>query len=54
MVCGIGNTLGFIVRTEEQTPDKAHRLDVTWRDYEGQSPLKIFVYVVSESGTVRP
>lgn len=45
----MGNILGFIVKLEEQTPDKAYRLDVTWRDFEGHRPLKVFEVELSGS-----
>ncbi len=38
----IGKWLGFIVKSEESTPDGAYRIDVTWRNYEGHSPIKVF------------
>jgi hypothetical protein len=49
MICKIGEVLGFIVKTEESTPDRTYRHDVTWRDYEAHSPLKVFEVEVSHS-----
>lgn len=49
MLCEIGGTLGFVSRAEEQTPDKAYRCDVTWRDYEHHSPSKVFEIELSKS-----
>jgi len=42
MICKLGEMLGFYVKREDQTPDGAYRCDVTWRDYEGHAPLKVF------------
>lgn len=50
MIKEIGEALGFYVKTEEYTPDKVHRLDVTWRDHPTHSPLK--VWEVERSGNV--
>lgn len=49
MLCEIGRTLGFFTRTEEETPDKAYRCDVTWRDYEHHSPNKVFEIELSKN-----
>ncbi len=49
MLCDIGETLGFIAKTDDETPDKAYRCDVTWRDYEGHSPLKVFQVELSRN-----
>lgn len=49
MLCDIGETLGFVAKTDEETPDKAYRCDVTWRDYEGHSPLKVFEVELSRN-----
>lgn len=49
MLCEIGRTLGFVTRTEEETPDKAYRCDVTWRDYEHHSPSKVFEIELSKN-----
>jgi hypothetical protein len=50
MIKEIGEALGFYVKTEEYTPDKVHRLDITWRDHPTHSPLK--VWEVETSGNV--
>lgn len=52
MIKEIGEILGFYVKTEEYTPDKVHRIDVTWRDHPTPdfSPLK--VWEVETSGNV--
>jgi hypothetical protein len=50
MIKEIGEALGFYVKTEEYTPDKVHRLDITWRDHPTHSPLK--VWEVEKSGNV--
>ena len=50
MICEIGRILGFYVKNEESTPDHIYRCDVTWRDYEAHSPLKVFE--VEMSGNV--
>jgi len=47
MLRGIGEMLCFVVRVEDSTPDKIYRCDVTWRDYEEHSPLKVFEVEVS-------
>jgi len=47
MLHQIGETFGFAVKTEEYTPDQAYRCDVTWRDYEAHSPIKVFEVEVS-------
>ncbi|MDI6813846.1 MAG: EVE domain-containing protein [Desulfitobacteriaceae bacterium] len=47
MLLQIGETLGFVAKTEEYTPDRAYRCDVTWRDYEEHAPLKVFEVEVS-------
>ena len=49
MLCEIGKTLGFVTNTEEETPDKAYRCDVTWRDYEHHSPNKVFEIELSKN-----
>jgi hypothetical protein len=49
MLCEIGKTLGFISKSEEETPDKAYRCDVTWRDYEHHSPSKVFEVELSKN-----
>lgn len=49
MLCEIGKTLGFITKREEETPDKAYRCDVTWRDYEHHSPSKVFEIELSKN-----
>jgi predicted RNA-binding protein len=49
MLRDLGRTLGFIAKTEEETPDKAYRCDVTWRDYEGHAPLKVFEVELSRN-----
>ena len=49
MLCDMGKTLGFITKSEEETPDRAYRCDVTWRDYEGHSPMKIFEVELSRN-----
>lgn len=49
MLCDIGETLGFIAKTEEETPDKAYRCDVTWREYEGHAPVKVFEVELSRN-----
>jgi len=50
MIKEIGEMLGFYTETEEYTPDKVHRIDVTWRDHPTHSPLK--VWEVETSGNV--
>jgi hypothetical protein len=50
MIKEIGEILGFRVKTEENTPDQVHRLDITWRDHPAHSPLK--VWEVQTSGNV--
>ena len=50
MIKEIGEILGFYTETEEYTPDKVHRIDVTWRDHPTHSPLK--VWEVETSGNV--
>jgi len=47
MVQRIGEMLDFTVRTEEYAPDQTYRYDVTWRDYEAHSPIKVFEIEVS-------
>jgi hypothetical protein len=47
MVVEIGRTLGFHATSEEETPDKAYRLDVVWRDAPEHAPLKVFEVEVS-------
>lgn len=42
MLRDIGEMLCFVVKIEDFTPDKIYRCDVTWRDYEEHSPLKVF------------
>ncbi|WP_434731289.1 hypothetical protein WLZ34_06835 [Thermogladius sp. KZ2Tp1] len=42
MIRDIGEWLGFVVEVNEETPDKAYKLDVTWRDAPGHAPLKAF------------
>jgi hypothetical protein len=49
MLVEVGETLGFVSRREEQTPDKAYRCDVTWRDYEHHSPSKVFEVELSKN-----
>jgi len=49
MLCDMGKTLGFITKTEEETPDRAYRCDVTWRDYEAHSPIKVFEVELSRN-----
>lgn len=49
MLCEIGKTLGFIAKKEEETPDKAYRCDVTWRDHEHHSPNKVFEIELSKN-----
>lgn len=45
----IGNMFNFIVKTEEISPDKAYRWDVTWRDIETHSPFKVFEVELSRN-----
>lgn len=47
ILCEIGDALGFVTRKEETTPDAVYRCDVTWRDYETHSPIKVFEVEVS-------
>ena len=47
MLRKIGEILGFVTRREEPTPDGVYRCDVTWRDYEGHRPIKVFEVEVS-------
>jgi len=47
MLREIGETLGFFAKVEENTPDGVYRCDVTWRDYEAHSPIKVFEVEVS-------
>jgi len=47
MIKDVGEILDFVVRVEDFTPDKTYRCDVTWRDYEEHSPLKVFEVEVS-------
>lgn len=42
MLKDLGEILGFFVKTEDFTPDRTYRCDVTWRDYEDHSPIKVF------------
>lgn len=49
MLCDMGKTLGFVTKSEEETPDRAYRCDVTWRDFEGHSPLKVFEVELSRN-----
>jgi len=49
VVCKLGEMLGFYVRREDLTPDGIYRCDVTWRDYEGHRPLKIFEVELSSN-----
>ena len=50
MIKEIGEILGFHVKTEENTPDQVHRLDITWRVHRDLSPLK--VWEVEKSGDI--
>ena len=50
MIKEIGEILGFYTKTGEYTPDKVHRIDVTWRVHPTHSPLK--VWEVETSGNV--
>jgi len=47
MLRDIGEMLCFVVKIEDFTPDKTYRCDMTWRDYEEHSPLKVFEIEVS-------
>lgn len=38
----LGDIFGFVTRSEEFDPDKVYRYDVTWREYERHSPVKVF------------
>lgn len=44
----IGEVLGFTVRVEEVSPDNAYRYDVTWRDSEAHTPIKVFEVEMSK------
>jgi len=50
MLYDLGKMLDFVAKVEEPTPSGAYKLDVTWRDYEGHAPLKVFE--VEASGSV--
>jgi len=50
MIKEIGEMLGFYTKTEDYTPDKVHRIDITWRVHPTHSPLK--VWEVETSGSV--
>jgi hypothetical protein len=45
----LGNTLGFVTKTGEATPDGVYRLDVTWKDFEAHAPIKVFEVEVGGS-----
>jgi len=45
----LGVLLGFIAKIEEYMPDRIYRCDVTWRDYEAHSPIKVFEVELSRN-----
>jgi hypothetical protein len=52
MIKEIGEILGFYTKTEEYTPDKVHRVDVTWRDHPTPDFPPVKVWEVETSGNV--
>ncbi len=52
MIKEIGEILGFYTKTEEYTPDKVHRIDVTWRDHPRPDFSPVKVWEVETSGNV--
>lgn len=49
MVKEVGCILDFAVREEVWTPSGAYRCDVTWSDYEGHAPIKVFEIELSHN-----
>ena len=42
MLQELGDVFGFVTRSEEFDPDRVYRYDVTWREFERHSPVKVF------------